>query len=50
MEVIIASDHAGFRLKERIKKYLARKEIEYKDFGTHSLKSVDYLDYSLKVA
>ena len=50
MRVIIASDHAGLRLKEKIKKYLARKKIEYEDLGTKSLKSVDYPDYALKVA
>jgi len=50
MEVIIASDHAGFRLKEKIKKYLERKKIKYRDLGTDSLESVDYPDYALKVA
>ena len=50
MRVILASDHAGLRLKEKIKKYLARKKIEYEDLGTNSFKSVDYPDYALKVA
>lgn len=50
MEVIIASDHAGFRLKKKIIKYLERKRIKYKDLGTDSLESVDYPDYALKVA
>lgn len=50
MRVIIASDHAGLRLKEKVKKYLARKKIEYEDLGTESLTSVDYPDYALKVA
>lgn len=50
MEVLIASDHAGFRLKEKIKKYLERNKIQYKDMGTDSLDSVDYPDYALKVA
>lgn len=50
MEVFIASDHAGFRLKEKIKKYLERKKIWYQDMGTDSLNSVDYPDYALKVA
>jgi ribose 5-phosphate isomerase B len=49
MEVIIASDHAGFRLKEKILKYLERKKVKYKDLGTDSLESVDYPDYALKV-
>ena len=50
MRVMLASDHAGLRLKEKIKKYLARKKIEYEDLGTKSFKSVDYPDYALKVA
>jgi ribose 5-phosphate isomerase B len=50
MRVILASDHAGLRLKEKVKKYLARKKIEYEDLGTNSFKSVDYPDYALKVA
>ncbi len=50
MKVIIASDHAGFILKEKLKKYLSRKKIEYEDFGTDSPESVDYPDYALKVA
>jgi len=50
MRVIIASDHAGLRLKEKIKKYLKRKKIEYEDLGTESFTSVDYPDYALKVA
>jgi len=48
--VIIASDHAGFRMKENVKEYLRRKKIEYEDLGTESLKSVDYPDYAIKVA
>lgn len=50
MKVIIASDHAGFRLKQRIKKYLKKKKIEYEDLGTNSLNSVDYPDYAIRVA
>lgn len=50
MKVIIASDHAGFKLKERIKKYLEREKIEYSDLGTDSLNPVDYPDFAIKVA
>ena len=42
----LASDHAGFELKEYIKTVLDKKEIAYKDFGTHSSASVDYPDYA----
>lgn len=38
----IASDHAGFSLKEDLKKYLEEKGIEYKDFGTDSEASCHY--------
>lgn len=50
MKVILGSDHAGFELKERIKKYLDRKKISYEDLGTHSKESVDYPKYAKKVA
>ena len=50
MRVILASDHAGLPLKEKVKKYLAKKKIEYEDLGTESFISVDYPDYALKVA
>jgi ribose 5-phosphate isomerase B len=50
MKVIIASDHAGVKLKERIKQYLKRRKIEYTDLGTDSSDSVDYPDYAIKVA
>lgn len=50
MRVIIASDHAGLRVKEKVKRYLKRKRIKYEDLGTESFTSVDYPDYALKVA
>ena len=50
MRIAIASDHAGFELKERLKEYLQELGHECKDFGTHSNESVDYPDYALKVA
>lgn len=42
--VAIVSDHAGFDLKEQVKKHLEDKGIEYKDFGCHDTSSVDYPD------
>lgn len=45
----IASDHAGYELKEKIKQFLLSKNIETKDFGTFSSESVDYPDYAHKV-
>ena len=50
MKISIASDHAGFELKEKIKKYLLELGHEYEDFGTNSNESVDYPDFALKVA
>ena len=34
MRVAIASDHGGYRLKERLKKYLKNKDIDCIDCGT----------------
>jgi ribose 5-phosphate isomerase B len=50
MKVILASDHTGFRLKEKIKAYLRRKKIEFEDLGTNSPESVDYPDFAIKAA
>ena len=44
--VIIASDHAGFELKEYIKKFLLKKRKKVLDLGTKNSKSVDYPDYA----
>ena len=49
-KVCIASDHAGFNLKEHIKKFLIDKNISIIDLGTHDNKSVDYPDYAKKVS
>lgn len=48
--IAIGCDHAGFELKEAIRKYLEEKNIEYKDFGTYSTDSVDYPVFAYKVA
>ena len=46
----IASDHAGFKMKEVAKKYLQEKGLEVKDFGTSSEDSTDYADYAHPLA
>lgn len=46
----IGSDHGGFELKEKIKKHLEERGLEYKDFGTHSTASCDYPVYGRAVA
>lgn len=42
--IAIACDHAGYELKETIKKFLSEKGFEIKDYGTNSSDSVDYPD------
>ncbi len=49
-KVSLASDHAGFNLKERIKKFLIKKKIKVIDLGPKNNSSVDYPDYAKKVA
>ena len=44
--VLLASDHAGFKLKEEIKKFLVKKRDKVLDLGTNSTNSVDYPDYA----
>lgn len=41
-EIAIGADHAGFELKEKIKKVLEEDGYKVVDFGTHSTDSVDY--------
>jgi len=50
MTIKIGCDHAGFALKEYIKNYLKIKNIQFDDLGTYSYDSVDYPDFSHKVA
>ena len=44
--VAIASDHAGFVLKEEISADLRREGYQVIDLGTHSTEPVDYPDYA----
>ena len=41
-KIVIGSDHAGFDLKEAVKKYLTKSKKKYMDLGTNSKNSVDY--------
>src|SRR4051812_44527811 len=45
MKIAIASDHAGFAYKEKIKIFLTSSGHEVNDFGTSSEASVDYPDF-----
>ena len=50
-KLIIASDHAGFFLKEKIIKYLESEQYEVKDIGCFSAElPVDYPDYAHQLA
>ena len=50
MKIAIASDHAGYEEKERLKPLLDELGVQYEDLGTVSEESVDYPDYARKVA
>jgi RpiB/LacA/LacB family sugar-phosphate isomerase len=47
--VALASDHAGYELKEIIKQHLTSRGLTPLDLGTDSTKSVDYPEYARKV-
>ncbi|MEE1232280.1 MAG: ribose 5-phosphate isomerase B [Phocaeicola sp.] len=46
----LASDHAGFELKEFVKTWLDAKGMAYKDYGTYSTESCDYPDFAHALA
>lgn len=48
--VAVGSDHAGFRLKDRLKRELEGLGFEAVDFGTDSEESTDYPDYGHAVS
>lgn len=50
MKIALASDHGGFELKEKLKKYLLDRNYDVVDLGTHSEESVDYPEYGRKCA
>lgn len=49
-KIAIASDHAGYFLKEKILSYLIKEGQEVKDFGSSSEETVDYPDYGHPLA
>ena len=49
-KICIASDHAGYEVKEKIKDFLINKDIPLIDLGPFNNTSVDYPDYAKKVA
>ena len=49
-KIIIASDHAGYSLKEYVKKFLIRNKLSIRDVGTKNNERVDYPDYAHKLS
>ena len=50
LPLVIGSDHAGFELKERLKKELDRLGVRYDDTGPATADAVDYPDFAHTVA
>ena len=50
MKISVASDHAGYELKEAVKEHLTVAGHEVVDFGTDSTESTDYPDYAVPAA
>jgi len=48
--IAVASDHAGFDLKEILKRDLQEAGLEVLDLGTNSAQSVDYPDFGIAMA
>jgi len=50
LKLVIASDHAGFPLKEEVRAYLAKAGHEVADLGAYNTEPSDYPDFAEKVA
>lgn len=50
MRIAVGSDHAGFKLKGKIKACLLKDGHKVEDFGTSSLESCDYPEYAFRIA
>lgn len=48
--IYLGTDHAGYELKEKLKKHLEERHIPYEDLGSYTPESVDYPDYAFAVA
>ena len=46
IKIFLASDHGGFKLKEKVKSFLIDNKFEYEDLGCSSLEPVDYPDFA----
>ena len=50
MKIALASDHAGYALKQDVMAFLSDRGAELKDFGCYSTESCDYPDYAHALA
>jgi len=50
MKLVIASDHAGFALKEQIREFLQEQKFTVKDYGTYSDEAANWAEYGAKAA
>ncbi len=50
MKIAIGADHAGYQLKDSLKRLLDEMGVPYEDFGTSNGQSVDYPDFARAVA
>lgn len=50
MNIGVASDHAGYEIKEYVKTWLEEHKYSVKDFGTYSTDSCDYPDFGHPLA
>lgn len=48
MKIALASDHAGYELKEGVRSFLETNGIAYRDVGCSAGETVDYVDYGIK--
>lgn len=48
--IALGCDQGGYELMQEVKKHLEKRGLEYQDFGTYSMDSVDYPVYGKKVA
>jgi len=50
MKIYLASDHAGYELKEAVKGYLLDRHFEIEDMGAFSTDAVNWVEYGAKAA
>ena len=50
IKIGLASDHAGYALKQHVMQYLTAQGMDYKDYGTYSEASCDYPDFAHALA